>query len=332
MHQNQPVSVFPSTLEGARAFTGVGYPPSAPAGPSSEGTALSLPHPITNFTGFAHPKLDWLVSLELRRELALVSLREMFRNEPLRARIIFEACFALYEQSFPDVNEISSAQEIREAIKNEENHFDVVALIEAGRVLGARHLILLDIGAPEIGPFVVGEHMYVDRTERRRGIGKALVAHTEELMRSWGVRVAISEQNDPYVMSEELLRLDESSGISAAQRRTFWKRQGYEGIDAPYVMPPISREKEPVYHLRIAIRRLDPSFPDTISTQAFVGMLRAYHASWVDDVDSNPFTAALYDRLFRENTHGVRIVDLELPRSCTDQERPSRRVETRESD
>jgi GNAT superfamily N-acetyltransferase len=240
----------------------------------------------------------------------------MFREEPLRAQVIFEQCFELYEQSFPDVNEISSAHAIREAIQSTRDHFDVVALIENGRVLGARHLILLDIGAPELGPFVVGEHMYVDKTERRRGIGKTLVVRTEELMRSWGVRVAISEQNDPYAMSPELLSLDESSGISASQRRTFWKRQGYEGIDAPYVMPPISHDKEPVYHLRIAIRRLDPSFPDTIPTDVFIGMLRAYHASWVDDVDTSPYTVSLYRRLEREYAASVGIVDLELPRSC----------------
>jgi len=240
----------------------------------------------------------------------------MLKREPLRAQVIFEDCFRLYEQSFPDTNEISSAEEIVKAMRDESLHFDVVAMIESGRVLGARQLILLESGIPEIGPFVVGEHMYVDRTERKRGLGSALVARTEELMRSWGVRIAISEQNDPDAMSPELLALDESSGISAAQRRTFWKKQGYEGIDAPYVMPPISDEKEAVYHLRVAIRRLDPTFPDTVETGNFIAMLRAYHASWVEDVDTNPHTNALYERLRLEYPQCVQIVDLEARRSC----------------
>lgn len=255
------------------------------------------------------------MSLDLNREVSLVSLRGMFRGEPLRAHVIFEQCFDLYEQGFPDLNEISSAHEIVDAIRDESMHFDVVALIENGRVLGARHLILLDISVPELGPFVVGEHMYVDRSERRRGIGKTLVSRTEDLMRSWGARVAISEQNDPDAMSPELLALDELSGISAAQRRTFWKRQGYEGIDAPYVMPPITDDKEAVHHLRVAIRRLDPSFPDTIPTETFIGMLRAYHASWVEDVDTNLYTVGLYTQLRNEHPTCVRIVDLEAFRS-----------------
>ena len=271
---------------------------------------------MSTLSGFVYPRLDWLMSLDINREVSLVSLRDMFRDQPLRAQVMFEQCFELYEQSFPDPNEISSAHEIVAAIRDASMHFDVVALIEGGRVLGARHLILLDIGVPGLGPFVVGEHMYVDRSERRRGIGKALVSRTEDLMRSWGVRLAISEQNDPDAMSPEFLALDESSGISAAQRRTFWKRQGYEGIDAPYVMPPIADDKEAVYHLRVAIRRLDASFADAIPTDTFIEMLRAYHASWVDDVDTNPHTVALYAQLRTECPGSVRIIDLEAARTC----------------
>jgi GNAT superfamily N-acetyltransferase len=278
-----------------------------------------LPHPASKVTSFFHPSAEWLISIDLKRQVTLVSLRDLLRSEPLRARVIFEQCFDLYERSFPDVNEISTSQEIVAALQSEDLHFDVVALIEGGRVLGARHLILLDTGAPELGPFVVGEHLYVDRTERRRGIGKSLVSRTEDLMRSWGVRVAISEQNDPHAMSPDLLALDELAGISATQRRSFWKIRGYEGIDAPYVMPPISDDKEAVYHLRIAIRRLDPTFPDTIPTETFIGMLRPYHASWVGDVDSNPHTVALYARLRNEYPESVRIVDLDARRSCLSQ-------------
>ena len=311
---------LPSFFSGAPSFSTSEQRLFFPAAPRIDHFPVSLPYPISKGTSFFHPSAEWLMSIDLKRQVSLVSLRDMFRSEPLRAHVIFEQCFELYEQSFPDPNEISSAHEIVAAIREESTHFDVVALIEGGRVLGARHLILLDIGVPELGPFVVGEHMYVDRSERRRGIGKTLVSRTEDLMRSWGVRVAISEQNDPDAMSPELLALDESSGISAAQRRTFWKRQGYEGIDAPYVMPPISEDKEPVYHLRIAIRRLDPSFSDSISTEAFVGMLRAYHSSWVDHADSNPYTVALYERLLREHPEGVRIMDLESRRVCLRQD------------
>lgn len=315
MPDNQLVPVLAQTGENGpcslSSTTNLFLPGSARQQPS-----VSLPVPAARFSSFAPAELSQIVSLDLKREISLVSLREMLKREPLRAQVIFEDCFRLYEQSFPDTNEISSAEEIVKAMRDESLHFDVVAMIESGRVLGARQLILLESGIPEIGPFVVGEHMYVDRTERKRGLGSALVARTEELMRSWGVRIAISEQNDPDAMSPELLALDESSGISAAQRRTFWKKQGYEGIDAPYVMPPISDEKEAVYHLRVAIRRLDPTFPDTVETGSFIAMLRAYHASWVEDVDTNPHTNALYERLRLEYPQCVQIIDLEARRSC----------------
>lgn len=321
MRNNQFFDGLPAFLPGTPSFSASDQRLSLPLAPRIDPPPVSLLHPASKATSFFHPSAEWLMSIDLKRQVTLVSLRDMLRSEPLRAHVIFEQCFDLYEQSFPDLNEISTSQEIVAALQNDDFHFDVVALIEGGRVLGARHLIQLDTGVPELGPFVVGEHMYVDRTERRRGIGKSLVSRTEDLMRSWGVRVAISEQNDPHAMSPDLLALDESAGISATQRRSFWKSRGYEGIDAPYVMPPISDDKEAVYHLRIAIRRLDPTFPDTIPTESFIGMLRAYHSSWVDDVDSNPHTVALYDRLRTECPGSVRIIDLESPRTCVTETR-----------
>ncbi len=278
--------------------------------------AISLPSPATQFGSFVSPKIGEIISLDLRRDVSVVSLRDLVRSEPLRAEVIFEDCFRLYQASFPDPNELCSADAIKGALQSDSHHFDLVVLLENGRILGARQLSVLDAGTPEVGKFVIGEYMYVDRTERKRGIGSALVAHTEELMRSWGARIAISEQNDPDVMSPELLALDESAGISASQRRQFWKKQGYEGIDAPYVMPAISDDLEPVYHLKLAIRRLDPTFPKTLSAETLVAMLRAYHSTWVDDVDSNAQTVSLYTSLLRDYPDGIRIIDLEASRTC----------------
>lgn len=266
--------------------------------------------------GESLPVLSEMMSLDLKHEVEAVSIREILKSEPARAMKLFDGCYDLYVKAFPDPDEIQSPEILLRALGWESRLWDMVAVIEGDRVLGARHLTLLHSNHPEIGPFVAGEHVYVDRSERKRGIAKTLIARTEDMMRSWGAKIAISEQNDPNAMSPELLALDAKSGITTQQRLNFWKNRGYEGVDAPYVQPPLEEGKKAVGHLRIAIRRLDPSVPDSLPTEGYIQMLKVYQSAWVKDIDTNPLVRAFCDAIRREHPQRVPIIGLEDVRTC----------------
>ena len=287
------------------------------AGKSPSGQSLSIMERAEMFSlSDSLPVIAWLISVDLKREVEAVSIREMLKSDPEKAMRIFDRCYELYVKAFPDPNEIQAPEVLLRALKRESRLWDMIAVVEGERVLGARHMTLLQSNHPEIGAFIAGEHVYVDRSERKRGIAKTLIAHTEDLMRSWGAKVAISEQNDPNAMSAELLELDELSGITTQQRLGFWKNRGYEGVDAPYVQPPLEEGKDAVHHLRIAIRRLDSSVPDSLPTEGYIQMLRAYQSAWVNDIDTNPLVKEYCDAIRREHPHRVPIVDLEQIRTC----------------
>ena len=256
------------------------------------------------------------ISVEPQREVEAVSIRHVLKSDPERAMKLFNDCYDVYVKAFPDPDEIQSPEGLLRDLKKEAPLWDMVAVLEGKRVLGACHFTLLQSNHPEIGLFVAVEHIYVDQSERQQGLGRTLLAHTEELMRAWGVKVAIAEQNDPHAMSPELLAFDAESGVSSRQRLSFWKKRGYEGIDAPYVQPPLEEGKAAVYHLRIAIRRLDPSVPDSLPVEGYIQMLKAYQSGWVNDIDSNPLVNQYCDAIRREHPQRVPIIDLEEPRTC----------------
>jgi len=260
--------------------------------------------------------LAWSISLNLKHEVTAVSLREMLTSEPERAMKLFDACYALYCAAFTDPNERQSADILLRALQRESKHWDIIAIVEGDRVLGARHMTLLQSDYPEIGLFVAGEHVYVDENYRSRGMATVLISHTEQMMRSWGARVAISEQNDPNVMTPEMLAEDGTSGITTQRRLEFWRNRGYEGIDAPYVQPPLEEGTEPVYHLRIAIRRLDPTFPTTLPTEGYLQMLKVYQSTWLRDFETNPLVSPYFDAIRREHPERIPIIDLRTPRTC----------------
>lgn len=283
---------------------------------SESGEALTIMERATIFSlSESLPIVAWFISLDLKREVEAVSIREMLKRDPEKAMKLFDLCYYLYVKAFPDPNEIQSPEILLRALKGESRLWDMIAVVEGDQVLGARHMTLLQSNHPEIGVFVAGEHVYVDPSERKRGIAKTLIAHTEDLMRSWGAKVAISEQNDRNAMSPELLELDARSGITTQQRLRFWKKRGYEGVDAPYVQPPLEEGKDAVHHLRIAIRRLDPSVPDSLPTEGYIQMLKAYQSAWVNDIDNNPLVVAYCDAIRREHPQRVPIIDLEEPRT-----------------
>lgn len=151
---------------------------------------------------------------------------------------LFDRCYDLYVKVFPNPNQIQSPEVLLRLLKRESRLWDMIAVVEGQRVLGARHMTILESNHPEIGAFIAGERVYVDQSERKAGIAKTLIAHTEELMQSAGAKLAISEQNDPNAISPELPALDARSRIATQQRLEFWKNVDTKGACAPCAWSP----------------------------------------------------------------------------------------------
>lgn len=266
---------------------------------SNDGTALF-------WDPFNIPKHDFKVT----------SIRELLEESPARGRELFDRCYKLYEESFPDRNEIQSAELLLRTIHSRGDSFDMLALTEGERVLGVRHISIIQTDRPEIGTCIVDEHLYVDRSDRKRGIGRALIEETEPFIRSRGVHMVFAEINDPNAMTHEQLACDAESGITTHQRVQFWKKCGYDGIDAQYAQPPLEAGLVEVHYLRMIVKRLDRCFPDSLPTESYIAILKAYHSTWVGDVDTDPLTASLYQEIKSSNPVIIPIVDLEQERRC----------------
>ena len=245
-----------------------------------------------------------------------VSLREIYEQSPQFARILLHGCYKLYSESFPDPEEQETEALHWESLTRSEPHWDILAVYKNGKLIGARHFALFTTDHPEVQSFAVGEYLYVDRSVRRQGYGRTLIVETERFISGWNIRVILSEQKDPYVMDGEQLATDEASGISTIGRLKFWHTMGYECCDALYFSPPVEQGKKPSLYYRLAIKRLDRSFPNTISKSAYLTMIKMYHESWVESWDQDPLTKHFMNILAQQDSNQISFIQLLKERSC----------------
>lgn len=252
----------------------------------------------------------------LKKELVTISLRDELRRSPVRARALFKACYQLYVNSFPDPDEIEAESTLWKSLQREEPIWDIIAIYQNQTLIGARHLTLLNSNHPEIGWFAAGEHLYVDRSVRRQGYGRIIVSETEKYMKVWGIKLVISEQNDPLVMNRNQLKLDELSGITTGARLKFWHHMGYTAVDESYISPALEDGKNPVYHMKLAVKKLASDFPNQISADAYLAIVKAYQQSWISDWEQNPVAKEFKLRLKKRPQPLIPLIDLLQARSC----------------
>lgn len=251
------------------------------------------------------PKLD----------LQIVDLRRLFTRDAPEALRLFDRCYDLYRRSFTDPNEVASETALLKALLRPTNPCHMLALVKGGEVIGVRHCSILKTECVELGTCAFDEYLYVDPSVRKGGIGKALLEKTDGILSSWGVRFTFAEINDPEVMTPELIRKDRESGISPQQRLRFWQKCGYEGIDAPYVQPPLADGLDPVYHLRIAVKQLTGSFTSSVPSASLANLLRSFHSTFVADVAQCSVANLLYAEIKRGQPERTPIIPLDTPRS-----------------
>ena len=248
-------------------------------------------------------------------ELQIVDLRRLFTKDAPEALKLFDKCYELYRRSFTDPNEVASETALIKALLRPTNPCHMLALVQGREVIGVRHSSILKTECVELGTCAFDEYLYVDPSVRKGGIGKALLDKTDRILSSWGVRFAFAEINDPEVMTPELILKDRESGISPEQRLRFWKKCGYEGIDAPYVQPPLSEGLDAVFHLRIAVKQLSGRFASSVPSPSLTALLRSFHSTFVGNVAKCEIANRLYAEIERAQPERTPIIPLDTPRS-----------------
>ena len=259
------------------------------------------------------PKLDpWVINL-----------RQLFDKDREKGLELFDKCYDLYRRSFTDPNQVEPQTNLLRALVRTRNPCHMIAMVQDGEVLGVRHSSIISTSCPELGTCAFDEYIYVDPSVRKGGLGKALLEKTDRILSSWGVRFAFAEINDPHVMTQELVRKDLESGISPEQRLLFWKKCGYEGVDAPYLQPPVSEGMEAVFHLRIALKQLSGNSATSLPSSSLAALLRAFHSTFVPDGSTHELARRLYKELETIRPERTAIIPIDTPRSCLGTWRPS---------
>jgi hypothetical protein len=96
----------------------------------------------------------------------------------------------------------------------------------------------------------------------------------------------------------------------------FWKKCGYEGIDAPYLQPPLTQELDAVLHLRIAIKQIKGMMAASVPSKSFIALLRTFHSTFVPDVNYCESAGRLYEEIKRTRPVRTPIIPLDDPRSA----------------
>ena len=285
-------------------------------------TSFSFLPPLTRVVGLDQETVVPLhvravpAALNLQSFDAPVSLRSLAASTPDLARDVFNQCYDLLAHCFPDRNSIARASTLYAELLDRRNTFDMEALIEGGKVIGAVHTRLIDSINPGLGRIGAIEHIYSSPDARSRGVGKSLLSHAETRMSDWGAQAVLCELNDPFAMTHEMLQLDEHTGITAHDRVLFWKRHGYEGIDAPYIQPRTEPDYTELFHMMVAVKRLSEDFQSPFPTVGYLGTLLAYHSAWSCSLRRNTLVIDLYKQIRHYCGSSVATIDLESARSC----------------
>jgi GNAT superfamily N-acetyltransferase len=254
-------------------------------------------------------------SLSPALDLHVIDLRGLFLRNGHHALQLFDECYDLYRRSFTDPNELAPQTALIQALLRPTDPCHMLAVTQNYRVVGVRHSSIFTTQCPELGTCAFDEYLYVDPVMRKSGIGRALIERTDIMLASWGVRFIFAEINDPQVMTQELIRKDIESGISPEHRLMFWKKCGYEGLDTPYLQPPLSETLEAVFHLRVAVKQLTGTSATSVPTASLISLLRSYHSTFVPDVTRCVQATQLYEEIERARSPRIPFIALDTPRS-----------------
>jgi GNAT superfamily N-acetyltransferase len=203
----------------------------------------------------------------------------------------------LYVREFPDPDERESLANIIDYLGRKargwygNNNYHVLLAWLDGRLVGGS--ILDYLAEPNVG---VIEFLLVAPGERKCGIGRQVLARTEQLLDEDARRLTgraldgvVAEMNDPLATRNARDNLDPTA------RALIWDRWGYAGLDFPYVQPALSADTAAVTELILIAKPLRPDWSAALPSTTVLRFVHEY-LRWAMRIE-HPIDSADYRRM-----------------------------------
>jgi GNAT superfamily N-acetyltransferase len=233
-------------------------------------------------------------------------------NSPQDKELLRHFYRELYAHEFPDPNE-------RESLENMERYLELKA--QGWYKKNNYHIIIsFQDGKPIAGAIAdflatantgVLEFLVVAPEFREKGIGKALLKATENLLREDArqklereLDCIVGEMNDPFQTTKAKNNLD------PAGRALIWNKWGYGGLDFPYVQPALSDSQQPVCNLLLIAKIFREAWSRSIPSQTVKAIVHEY-LRWAMRLET-PDDCAEYREMaaFLDRRRGVPVLSL----------------------
>jgi GNAT superfamily N-acetyltransferase len=203
-----------------------------------------------------------------------INLRAAFKRDPQNALAVFVDYYSAFSAAFPNPVERPTFNRLLQRLEDPNSPLEIFLFLEDSRIVGGRQFKFINY---QTDPFGIGEFTWVTAEARRLGVGSKIIKTTEDFLRSRNCKVILGEFHDPNLCSAEDRALDEKVGITPESRLRFWERQGYQVLDAPYIIPPIAGQNSWVTNCLLGVKSLQPSHPPSpISKDDYLRMLHCY--------------------------------------------------------
>ena len=200
--------------------------------------------------------------------------------------MLFSEYYAAFSLAFPSEIERPTSERLLQKLTDPSSPLQILYFQRGNEFVGGRQLKVLNLDESR---FAVGEFTWVTPDARKLGLGSLIIEATEQYVRSRGASLFVGEFHDPHLCTATDRAEDGKAGVSPEGRLNFWAKQGYQVLDAPYVVPPVHGQRDWVRNCLLGVKRLCPSdTPLVLSPDTYLGMLHAYWDSFSSGYRTHP--------------------------------------------
>lgn len=240
------------------------------------------------------------------------NLNALMHSDPARGEALLVDFYWQFRKAFRDPDEVRSIHEYR-ALITKDSGLWIDLLMVGNELVGAANTRVIDTPEGKVG---ITEHIFIKDSYRGKGLGGHLNDLVNERAREAGAVAIVQEVTDPRLVSQTKRAMDLAAGIDPEGRISFWGKQGFVALDAPYAQPQLAEGKMPVYCDMLTIKPLDAELRDRgqITVDSYLAIVKSYFQTFIDDVDADP----TYRMLLKAKDHlkTVEFLPLQEPRKA----------------
>ncbi len=238
-------------------------------------------------------------------------LRKTFQFEPNLASARLSEYYSKYSLAFPDETERSALSRLEQSLSNPASTLNVFAFLLGNEVGGGAHFKLLTV---HDSTFCALEYLWVAPEMRGKSFGRSMNETLNAYLTSRGVACVIAEFQDPALSHATSQGRDSSNGITPDQRLVFWKKMGFQAIDAPYICPPVVGQSSWNCDSLVGVYVFNQERFEMLRTSSgYRDMVRAYWDTFNTDYTLNSLYRSFSDEI--ELMKELKLIPLDMPRT-----------------